>query len=116
MGDEYNGNIVNVPTKPSTRIRAVYGFSAGYLLPPAKVTRFIDAKPVDVQLNVPVLGQLRVYNFMHNVYHARPFLHTISSSHTSNASFVGCTTAAVNASHIVRRPAAAVSETALSDR
>ncbi|KAF5587654.1 phenol 2-monooxygenase [Fusarium pseudocircinatum] len=33
----------------------------GCNLPQAKVTRYIDACPVDVQLDVPVLGQFRVY-------------------------------------------------------
>ncbi|KAI0595981.1 FAD binding domain-containing protein [Biscogniauxia sp. FL1348] len=33
----------------------------GSNLPPAKVTRYIDANPVDIQLDVPMLGQFRIY-------------------------------------------------------
>ncbi|KAK1998852.1 FAD binding domain-containing protein [Colletotrichum falcatum] len=33
----------------------------GCNLPPAKLTRYVDACPVDAQLDIPVLGQFRVY-------------------------------------------------------
>ncbi|KAK6600351.1 FAD binding domain-containing protein [Botrytis cinerea] len=33
----------------------------GALLPPAKVTRYIDANPVDLQLDIPLLGQFRIF-------------------------------------------------------
>ncbi|KAI3320986.1 FAD binding domain-containing protein [Xylariaceae sp. AK1471] len=33
----------------------------GHTLPPSKVTRYIDANPVDLQLDIPMLGQFRVF-------------------------------------------------------
>ncbi|KAI8628548.1 FAD binding domain-containing protein [Xylariaceae sp. FL1651] len=33
----------------------------GCTLPPAKVTRYIDANPVNIQLDIPILGQFRIY-------------------------------------------------------
>lgn len=33
----------------------------GSNLPPGKVTRYIDANPIDIQLDIPMLGQFRVY-------------------------------------------------------
>ncbi|KAK2029136.1 FAD binding domain-containing protein [Colletotrichum zoysiae] len=57
VGVEYGENELNRgcggPVKGSAR--------PGCNLPPAKLTRYIDACPVDAQLDVPVLGQFRVY-------------------------------------------------------
>ncbi|KAM5360797.1 hypothetical protein ACJA88_014702 [Fusarium oxysporum] len=57
VGVEYGPNELNHP------LDSVPGGDAkpGCNLPQAKVTRYIDACPVDVQLDVPVLGQFRVY-------------------------------------------------------
>lgn len=40
----------------------------GALLPPAKVTRYIDANPVDLQLDIPLLGQFRIFFFTPDVH------------------------------------------------
>ncbi|KAK2044845.1 FAD binding domain-containing protein [Colletotrichum somersetense] len=57
VGVEYGENELNrgcgEPVKGSAR--------PGCNLPPAKLTRYIDACPVDAQLDIPVLGQFRVY-------------------------------------------------------
>ncbi|KAI1813875.1 FAD binding domain-containing protein [Poronia punctata] len=39
----------------------------GCTLPPSKVSRFVDANPVDLQLDIPMLGQFRVFVVVHNV-------------------------------------------------
>lgn len=39
----------------------------GCNLPPGKVSRYIDANPVDIQLDMPVLGQFRVYIFVPDI-------------------------------------------------
>ncbi|ROV92458.1 hypothetical protein VSDG_06653 [Cytospora chrysosperma] len=43
------------------------GARPGCTLPPGKVSRYIDANPVDVQLDMPVLGQFRVYFFVPDI-------------------------------------------------
>ncbi|KAL0943449.1 phenol 2-monooxygenase [Colletotrichum truncatum] len=60
----------------------------GCNLPPAKATRYIDACPVDVQLDIPILGQFRVYAFMSNVCDtpAARFLAGFSDSVASESS------------------------------
>lgn len=45
----------------------------GELLLPARATRYIDANPVDIQLDIPLLGQFRVY-FLTSDYQATKFL------------------------------------------
>ncbi|PYH87347.1 FAD binding domain protein, partial [Aspergillus ellipticus CBS 707.79] len=50
------------------------GVKPGSLMLPARVTRYIDANPVDVQLDVPMLGQFRVYLFVPDVAKGRAFL------------------------------------------
>ena len=53
FGADYGPNILNVPPKGE-----ILGhLRAGSLLPPAKVTRFIDSNPVDIQLDIPMLGK-----------------------------------------------------------
>lgn len=39
----------------------------GQLQLPAKVTRYIDANPVDIQLDIPLLGQFRIYLFVPDI-------------------------------------------------
>ncbi len=51
---------------------------AGALLPPAKVTRYIDANPVDIQLDIPLLSQFRVYFFVPDVHLSWSFLNEVS--------------------------------------
>jgi phenol 2-monooxygenase (NADPH) len=46
------------------------GARPGCTLPPGKVSRYIDANPVDVQLDIPVLGQFRLYFFIPDVLSA----------------------------------------------
>ncbi|KUI59801.1 3-hydroxybenzoate 4-monooxygenase [Cytospora mali] len=43
------------------------GARPGCTLPPGKVSRYIDANPIDVQLDIPVLGQFRVYFFVPDI-------------------------------------------------
>lgn len=56
VGAEYGTNLVNHGNTASASI-----LQLGALLPPAKVTRYIDANPVDIQLDIPMLGQFRIY-------------------------------------------------------
>ncbi|EMR87238.1 putative phenol 2-monooxygenase protein [Botrytis cinerea BcDW1] len=76
---EYGKNVLNPEaaneiTKPKeSKIGLSDGTRSGVLrpgalLPPAKVTRYIDANPVDLQLDIPLLGQFRIFFFIPDVH------------------------------------------------
>ncbi|KAF9895262.1 hypothetical protein FE257_000164 [Aspergillus nanangensis] len=46
----------------------------GALMIPAKVTRYIDANPVDIQLDIPMMGQFRIYLFVPDVVASMGFV------------------------------------------
>lgn len=102
-GVSYDQNVLNVQSKGYHR----GNLTPGFLLPPAKVTRYIDANPVDIQTDIPALGQFRIYFFTHNIRAAMPFLETVCQSHSGSSSYVGRVTAAGNASYTVQPPLAA---------
>lgn len=103
VGATYGYNVLNVPTKQLS----LGNIKPGCLLPPAKVTRFIDSNPVDIQNDIPALGQFRIYFFVHDVHEAKPFLDSICTLHQSSSSFVGRVTSAGNASYTLQPPLAA---------
>jgi hypothetical protein len=41
-----------------------------------RVSRYIDANPLDLQLDIPMLGQFRIFFFVHDVHAAAMFLTT----------------------------------------
>ncbi|KAG7407470.1 Phenol hydroxylase [Fusarium oxysporum f. sp. rapae] len=86
VGVEYGLNELNHP------LDAAPGGDAkpGCNLPQAKVTRYIDACPVDVQLDVPVLGQFRVYVVAPNLTGRQEsgFIKTFDESISIPTSFV----------------------------
>ncbi|KAK1572709.1 FAD binding domain-containing protein [Colletotrichum navitas] len=63
VGVEYGENELNRGCGEAVKGSA----NPGCNLPPAKLTRYIDACPVDAQLDIPVLGQFRVYVVSNNV-------------------------------------------------
>ncbi|KAF7947617.1 hypothetical protein EAE96_008699 [Botrytis aclada] len=76
---EYGNNVLNAEaadgiTQPKeSKIRLSGEKSAGVLrpgalLPPARVTRYIDANPVDLQLDIPLFGQFRIFFFLSDVH------------------------------------------------
>lgn len=89
IGAEYSASPL---THPSPVQESVFGLTEaarpGCLLPPAKVTRFIDSNPVDIQLDIPMLGQFRIYLFAWDVFQAATFLETFCLSISSGGSFV----------------------------
>ena len=60
FGADYAPNILNVPQKGSI----LGGLRVGGLLPPAKVSRHIDCNPVDIQLDIPMLGTSSPFLYM----------------------------------------------------
>ena len=55
----------------------------GALMIPAKVTRYIDANPVDIQIDIPMLGQFRLYFFVPDVKAGMGFLETVCQGDTT---------------------------------
>jgi phenol 2-monooxygenase (NADPH) len=102
-GVYYSLNVLNTPSKGPHRGL----LKPGYLLPPAKVTRFIDSNPVDIQTDIPALGQFRIYFFCHNVHEAMPFFDTVFAAHVCQSSYVGRITMSGNASYTMQPPLAA---------
>ena len=73
VGAEYTPGLLTQCTPPAGR-KTAGGVTPGSLMPPAKVTRYIDANPVDLQLDIPMLGQFRVYLFLQDVPSGQTFL------------------------------------------
>lgn len=93
IGAEYGNNPVNRVDSPVGDARP------GCLLPPAKVTRYIDSNPVDVQLDIPMLGQFRIFLVMWDVQQAAPFLTTFCRAIADTGSVVSQLSAAASASY-----------------
>ncbi|KAF2767127.1 hypothetical protein EJ03DRAFT_329412 [Teratosphaeria nubilosa] len=84
VGAEYGHNVLNRPLQERSR----GALSPGMILAPARATRYVDANPVDLQLDVPMLGQFRIYFLCGtNLTAALPFLtqvcYHVSDSHSS---------------------------------
>ncbi|KAI1172228.1 FAD binding domain-containing protein [Nemania sp. FL0916] len=62
----------------------------GCTLPPSKVTRYIDANPVDIQLDIPMQGQFRVFVIIPDItgLGESRFLADLSENVTSKSSFL----------------------------
>ncbi|OJD39063.1 fad binding domain-containing protein [Diplodia corticola] len=127
-GAEYDPNVLNRPDPTTTLPRG--DLRPGCLPPPAKATRLADGAPVDVQLDIPPLGQFRIYFFVaspsallrpgqksssstaaaasESPAAANGFLATVCRAGTSpHHSFTGRMSAATDASYTIQPPAAA---------
>uniref|UniRef100_A0A093W0I5 Phenol 2-monooxygenase n=1 Tax=Talaromyces marneffei PM1 TaxID=1077442 RepID=A0A093W0I5_TALMA len=72
VGAEYSEGMLN-----RNRHTMPNRLQPGALQLPAKVTRYIDANPVDIQLDIPMLGQFRVFFFVRDTLTALPFLRSV---------------------------------------
>jgi len=99
VGAEYAANVLNIPEKQPEG-----GLRAGSLLLPAKVTRYIDANPVDIQLDIPMLGQFRIFFFTHDVKSACAFLDKVCEEITSPRTILGRVSAAAAISYAALSP------------
>jgi phenol 2-monooxygenase len=61
VGAEYHPNVLCISQAGSPTVNG--GLKSGALIPPAKVVRFLDANPIDIQLDIPLLCQFRIYAF-----------------------------------------------------
>lgn len=100
VGVEYGENALNVPSEGGFG----RGARPGCTLPPGKVSRYIDANPVDVQLDIPVLGQFRVYLFVPDVVDLRQsvFLGGLCLAIAEDESLMSRLSAAASKSYLER--------------
>ncbi|OAQ90914.1 FAD binding domain-containingprotein [Purpureocillium lilacinum] len=97
IGAEYSGSSIN---KDVTEIPFGMGDARpGCLLAPGKVSRYIDSNPVDVQLDIPMLGQFRIFILTWDVQQAAPFLTTFCRAIAESKSFVSQLSAAASVSY-----------------
>ncbi|KAK4136361.1 hypothetical protein BT67DRAFT_373541 [Trichocladium antarcticum] len=97
IGAEYGENAINMTEPPQTWVMGEA--KPGCLLPPAKVTRYLDSNPVDIQLDIPMLGQFRIYLLMWDVHQSRIFLDTFCEAIASPDSLVNQLSAAASISY-----------------
>lgn len=101
-GVRYAPNVLNVPwagEKEEMEGVGGRGLRAGELLLPARVTRYIDANPVDIQLDIPMLGQFRVYFFVSDIHSSKSFLASLCAHVSSASSILGRATLAASKSY-----------------
>lgn len=96
VGVKYAPNVLNHPEQKPRQHGAL---RAGKLVAPARVTRFIDANPVDIQLDIPMLGQFRVYFFVPDIHASSAFLAAVCHHVDSLDSVLGRATLAASKSY-----------------
>ncbi|KAE8381803.1 phenol hydroxylase [Aspergillus bertholletiae] len=105
MGAEYSqGLLSRGRTAISNPLRP------GTLQLPGKVTRYIDANPVSIQLDVPMLSQFRIYFFVPDVPKAFGFLSVVCEG-LHNATGIGKISSRANQSYANQPPKTAPSDT-----
>ncbi|KAH6989618.1 FAD binding domain-containing protein [Ilyonectria sp. MPI-CAGE-AT-0026] len=97
IGVEYGPNSLNLEYDGILSGAAKPGCN----LPPAKVTRFMDASPVDIQLDIPMLGQFRIYVVLGSAMGTveMSFLAGLNNGLTSESSLVSRLSAAAAKSY-----------------
>lgn len=99
IGAEYAENALNMVDLEHAASWMMGDAKPGCLLPPAKVTRYLDSNPVDIQLDIPMLGQFRIYLLMWDVHQSRVFLDTFCEAIASADSLVNRLSAAAKISY-----------------
>ncbi|KAL4991840.1 FAD binding domain-containing protein [Aspergillus falconensis] len=89
VGAEYNAGILTL-TAGLDGEKQRGGLKPGALIIPSKATRYIDANPVDIQLDVPLLGQFRLYFLIPDIEAAKEkgFLETVCEGLSSSTSIL----------------------------
>ncbi|KAL2003484.1 hypothetical protein VTN02DRAFT_3693 [Thermoascus thermophilus] len=117
VGAEYAGNALNWmipqsnPSQPendnkiSSSILTRGSLRAGALLtPPATVIRYIDGNPVQIQLDIPLLSQFRIYIFAPDAVASKHFLHSLCTYLSSPTSFLSRASARAEKSYAAQPP------------
>ncbi|ERS98081.1 hypothetical protein HMPREF1624_04860 [Sporothrix schenckii ATCC 58251] len=99
IGAEYSENALNMVDREHAATWMMGDAKPGCLLPPAKVRRYLDSNPVDIQLDIPMLGQFRIYLLMWDVHQSRVFLDTFCEAIASADSLVNRLSAAAKISY-----------------
>ncbi|CAK7221416.1 hypothetical protein SCUCBS95973_004491 [Sporothrix curviconia] len=102
IGAEYAENALNMVDLEHAASWMMGDAKPGCLLPPAKVTRYLDSNPVDIQLDIPMLGQFRIYLLMWDVHQSRVFLDTFCEAIASPDSLVNRLSAAAKISYTLQ--------------
>ncbi|CAK7201463.1 hypothetical protein SEUCBS139899_004167 [Sporothrix eucalyptigena] len=102
IGAEYAENALNMVDLEHAASWMMGDAKPGCLLPPAKVTRYLDSNPVDIQLDIPMLGQFRIYLLMWDVHQSRVFLDTFCEAIASTDSLVNRLSAAAKISYTLQ--------------
>ncbi|KAG5287976.1 FAD binding domain-containing protein [Histoplasma ohiense] len=105
VGAEYAPNILNqVSSAPQLSGPSINILKPGALLTPARVTRFIDANPVDIELDIPLLGQFRIYMFTPSLQAGTAFLESLCNYIQSPTSFLSRASMRANKSYAADPP------------
>ncbi|CAK7566352.1 MAG: hypothetical protein SEPTF4163_004292 [Sporothrix epigloea] len=102
IGAEYAENALNMVDLEHAAAWMMGDAKPGCLLPPAKVTRYLDSNPVDIQLDIPMLGQFRIYILMWDVHQSRVFLDTFCEAIATPDSLVNRLSAAAKISYALQ--------------
>ncbi|KAL2007219.1 hypothetical protein VTN00DRAFT_8657 [Thermoascus crustaceus] len=113
VGAEYAANMLNwmIPqnhSQPENNLSSILtkgSLKPGALLtPPATVVRYIDANPVQIQLDIPLLSQFRIYIFAPDAMGSKPFLHSLCTYLSSPSSFLSRASARAKQSYTTQPP------------
>ncbi|KAJ9395911.1 hypothetical protein DTO282F9_7156 [Paecilomyces variotii] len=104
VGAEYSNNVLNLFSPGQTFNGSL---KPGALVsPPTRVTRYVDANPVDFQLDIPMLGQFRMYIFAPDVHASKTFISSICASLSSPTSILSRASARAEKSYAAQPPIA----------
>lgn len=106
-GADYAPSLINCHPKGHSMLGDL---RVGSLPPPAKVTRFIDASPIDLHLDIPMLGQFRMLFFTRALHSSFEFLSALSEYALTGTTVLGRATRAINTSYSNQPPLEAVSD------
>ncbi|TLD15050.1 hypothetical protein E2P81_ATG09898 [Venturia nashicola] len=84
FGVKYGSNVLNLEEAPPRGV-----LRAGELVAPAKATRYIDANPVNIELDIPLLGQFKIFFLVKDIQASSPFLALVSKHIPSVQSVMG---------------------------
>jgi hypothetical protein len=115
VGAEYSSNILNHPI-PTPLLPSYPGSTLGslkpgaILTPPTQVSRYVDANPIHLQLDIPMLGQFRIYIFAPDILASKPFVDEFCTHLSSPTSVLSRASTRADASYAAKPPARAPSD------
>jgi hypothetical protein len=120
VGAEYSTNMLNSPISKSLPSSNGSGPQPGLiagslkpgaiLMPPTQVTRYVDANPVHFQLEIPMLGQFRIYIFAPDIIASKGFVDGFCTHLSSPTSVLSRASVRADASYAAKPPGRAPSD------